>query len=91
MKSKSIKHSIIILIILASFTGCKKDIVDDPNKVDYETDLEQFEAVWNGLNTAYVFWSVDSTDWDAVYKSITQFLKKWTPNQIRFGMQLGEN
>lgn len=68
MKSKSIKHSIIILIILASFTGCKKDIVDDPNKVDYETDLEQFEAVWNGLNTAYVFWSVDSTDWDAVYE-----------------------
>lgn len=48
--------------------SCKKDVVEDPNHTDYETDLQQFEAVWNGLNTAYVFWPVDNTDWDAVYE-----------------------
>lgn len=68
MKLTIIKCGIITLLILASLTTCKKDIVEDPNNIDYTTDLEQFEAVWNGLNTAYVFWSVDSTDWDAIYK-----------------------
>lgn len=68
MNSTIIKQGIIMLFILTSLASCKKDIVDNPNNVDYTTDLEQFETVWNGLNTSYVFWSVDSTDWDAVYK-----------------------
>lgn len=68
MRSKNNIMGIITLITLANFIACKKDIVDNPNKIDYETDLQQFEVVWNGLNTAYVFWSVDTTDWDAVYE-----------------------
>ena len=70
MKSAFIKCGIVTLIILTSLTDCKKDVVNNPNSnTKFETDLEQFEAVWNGLNTAYVFWSVDSTDLDAVYKN----------------------
>ncbi len=57
-----------IAAIVLALTSCKKDNVKDPNIIDYETDLQQFEAVWNGLNTSYVLWPIDTTDWDFVYE-----------------------
>lgn len=59
---------ITALSLFIGLPSCKKDIVDDPNNTEYSTDVEQFEAVWNGLNTSYVMWPIDSTDWDAVYE-----------------------
>ncbi|MCR4847729.1 MAG: S41 family peptidase [Bacteroidales bacterium] len=50
------------------FTSCKKDLAENPNNTDYETDVQQFEAVWNGMNTAYALWPIDTTDWDAIYE-----------------------
>ncbi|MBQ7551395.1 MAG: hypothetical protein IJT04_07705, partial [Bacteroidales bacterium] len=44
-------------------TACHKE----PDNTTIETDVQQFEAVWNELNDTYVFWSVDTIDWDAVY------------------------
>ena len=68
MKSKPFNASILLVSLLMGLAACKKDIVDNPNNTDYETDVQQFEAVWNGLNTAYVLWPIDTTDWDAVYQ-----------------------
>lgn len=67
MKNK-LKTILVILILSFTFSSCKKDIVENPNLTEYETDLQQFEAVWNGLNTAYVMWPIDTTNWDVVYK-----------------------
>ena len=63
------EHIILVstLSILLGLFSCKKDNVNNPNDTEYTSDVEQFEAVWNGLNTSYVMWSIDSTDWDAVY------------------------
>ena len=44
-------------------TACQKDTENTTIKMD----VQQFEAVWNELNDTYVFWSVDTTDWDAIY------------------------
>ena len=64
---KQLLKTILAIIALAlSLLSCKKDKVEDPNITEYQTDLQQFEAVWNGLNTAYVLWPIDNTDWDAV-------------------------
>ena len=65
---KYIQLSIAFLVGILLFPSCQKDIVDNPNNTECETDLQQFEAVWNGLNTAYVFWPIDTTDWDAIYE-----------------------
>ncbi len=66
---KQLLKTILAIIALAlSLLSCKKDKVEDPNITEYQTDLQQFEAVWNGLNTAYVLWPIDNTDWDAVYE-----------------------
>ncbi|XOD69675.1 MAG: hypothetical protein ACMUEM_03590 [Flavobacteriales bacterium AspAUS03] len=40
-----------------------------------------FKYVWEGLNRNYVFWDIDLTDWDAVYR-------KYPPQFQRFSIGL---
>lgn len=70
------KHKLLYTILLASILiGCRQrgDIYFDPNdpiNLQYTTYAAQFEAVWRGMNTHYVFWSHDPTDWDATYQNM---------------------
>ena len=71
MKQKLLYIALIATLVI----GCrpKGDIYFDPNdpmNMAYTTYTGQFEAFWRGMNTHYVFWSEDSTDWDAVYKDM---------------------
>ncbi|MBP5582932.1 MAG: hypothetical protein J6X43_03130, partial [Bacteroidales bacterium] len=59
--TKTITSSLAFMLLV--LTACHKEA---ENKT-IETDVQQFEAVWKELNDTYVFWSVDTTDWDAVY------------------------
>lgn len=52
-----------LAFILLVLTACHKDA----ENTTIETDVQQFDAVWNELNDTYVFWGIDTTDWDAVY------------------------
>lgn len=65
--NNTLRLTITVISFCMFFVSCKKDKVNNPNMTDYETDLQQFEAVWNGINTAYALWPIDTTDWDAVY------------------------
>lgn len=74
------KISIIILAAIAlAFSSCRKTpdyvpYIGETSKLAYRTYAEQFDVLWNNINTGYVFWDVDSTDWDAVYeKYMPQF------------------
>ena len=53
-------------------TACQKETENTTIK----TDVQQFEAVWNELNDTYVFWSIDTTDWDAVYAKYYPLFKE---------------
>lgn len=61
------KKTILILSLIILFVGCRKDLMIDPNNISYTSDVEQFERVWDGLNTNYVMWGIDTTDWDRIY------------------------
>lgn len=70
------KHKLLYILVLASaLMGCrpKGDVYFDPNdpiNLQYTTYASQFDAIWRSMNTHYVFWSEDKTDWDAVYKEM---------------------
>jgi len=69
------KSLLYIAMIAVMLTGCRQkgDVYYNPNdplNMSYTTYAGQFEAIWRGLNTHYVFWSEDSTDWDFVYKEM---------------------
>ncbi len=64
-----------ILAAVSVLTGCRQrgDVFLDPNdgmNMQYSTYTKQFEVIWSGLNTHYVFWSEDKTDWDEVYRTM---------------------
>ena len=41
--------------------------IGENGELAYNTYTEQFEYLWKVLSTGYVFWDVDTTDWDAMY------------------------
>lgn len=61
-----------VAVLALLFAGCRKEPIelvnpDDPNYRP-KTYVEQFEAIWHGIDNGYLFWGRDTTDWDRVYK-----------------------
>ena len=59
----------ILIVICAS---CRKQAdympyIGENGELAYSTYTEQFDYLWKVLSTGYVFWDVDTTDWDAMY------------------------
>jgi carboxyl-terminal processing protease len=60
--------SVTMLLVIAA---CEKTgtapIVASNYPINNYNDV--FEAFWNGMNTRYVFWEYDTTNWDNIYKT----------------------
>ena len=63
------RHFIWIAIGIVMTMGCEKTIPTPINPSEYPITnfSDVFEAYWNGMNTRYVFWEWDTTNWDRVY------------------------
>jgi hypothetical protein len=59
---------VVLFILLIS--SCTKDIqnVNRPENYVGGSFSDVFEAFWNGMNNNYMFWDIDTTDWDAMYR-----------------------
>ncbi len=69
----------IAAILIVVCTACRKEAdympyIGENGELAYSTYAEQFDYLWKVLSTGYVFWDVDTTDWDAVY---TRYLPKF--------------
>jgi len=64
--------------ILINFTSCRKDLaqVNAPQNYPGNNFSDIFESFWNGMNNNYVFWSIDTTNWDQVYKTYKPLFAK---------------
>ena len=64
----------IILIIAATlfFAACRKEAdylpyLGENSKLAYNTYTEQFQYIWRTISTGYIFWDIDTVNWDAAY------------------------
>ncbi len=61
-------HKTILLLLLLTFasvfTSCEKESTTLNTPTSFS---EIFEAYWNSMNTNYVYWDIDTTDWDEIY------------------------
>lgn len=57
-------------VLMSLLSSCRKEalVIESPNTRRCTTYLEQFEAVWQGIDHLYVLWERDTVDWDARYK-----------------------
>ena len=66
---------------LLLLTACKKNIPDPVNDQPPVSLTQAFDEFWNELDVNYVYWDIDTTNWDAVYK-------EYSP--IFSGLQIGD-
>lgn len=84
----------ILLAILAfslSLAGC--DIYEQEDPSTYSTE-ELFDAFWEGMNTNYVYWSIEDTDWDDAYDAykanIDALAADYDANRAEIGREIAE-
>lgn len=61
----------LLASMLMFATSCRQDsdMLLLPGSQPFpQTLTEQFDIIWRGIDNNYVFWEVDTTDWDAVYE-----------------------
>lgn len=71
-KINCVKIRSIILLLLVSITigACRKEVDKERINSYYgESYSEVFESFWNGMNTNYMFWDIETVNWDNMYKT----------------------
>src|SRR5688572_6572735 len=65
-----VKYTSLCLII-AALCSCKREIPERELLSNYEANnyAEVFKVFWNGMNSNYLFWDQEATDWDSVYRA----------------------
>src|SRR5271154_5957134 len=78
---KAFHRSLLWIGFLCSFNSCDKfsPTVKAPTSYTDDNYSNTFEAFWNGMNTNYVFWDVDPTDWNQMYNTYKPLFAKMGP------------
>lgn len=80
------KITLLTLAAALLFCSCRKEsdyvpYIGESHKLAYNTYEEQFIFLWKSMSTGYVFWDVDTVDWDAAY---TRFLPRFQELDRRY-------
>ena len=72
------------LLLVVFFASCRKEAMDiqSPNNRRCTSYVEQFEAVWEGLDHTYVMWDQDTVDWDARYEKYRPIFASFDANGV---------
>lgn len=75
------KTFLLISLTALLFASCRKEPLEltNPNNrfKTCKTYVQQFEAVWQGMDQGYMFWEVDTVDWDARYAKFLPIFQKF--------------
>ena len=69
-KTLILAHLFVLLAVLAGSCRKEADYMPFPgenSKLAYDSYTGQFQYLWKCMSTGYVFWDVDTVDWDAAY------------------------
>ncbi len=61
-------HLYFLLLFALLPAACKKDISNPVSNQPPSTFSQVFADFWNDMNVNYVYWDIDTTNWDAVYQ-----------------------
>ncbi len=74
----SYKPIVILAAFFVFFSSCKKQIttVNQTGNTLTGNFSQVFNDFWNNMNNNYVFWSIDTTNWDNMYKIYNPLFSK---------------
>ena len=64
---KYFKYIIVLSTAVAVFISCKKDTASDISYASPSSFNQAFNEFWNDMNVNYIYWDIDTTNWDAMY------------------------
>ena len=64
---KFIIRIFMISVIGMLYLSCKKETMINNISSNPKSFDEVFESFWQGMNTNYVYWDIDTTNWDKAY------------------------
>src|SRR6185437_1722395 len=77
-------HKIIVgfALFMLCFTSCKKEVttVNQSGSTLTGNFNQVFNDFWNNMNNNYVFWGIDTTNWDNMYKIYNPLFTKLNLN-----------
>ncbi|HWB91892.1 MAG TPA: hypothetical protein VG605_08575, partial [Puia sp.] len=73
-------RGVLVVCGFLAIAGCRKTISSAPEATSYPGDNypDVFQSFWNGMNTNYVFWGIDTTNWDNMYTVYKPLFDKLT-------------
>jgi hypothetical protein len=61
---------LLLISVLSIASGCRKEVEKERINSYYgKSYSEIFDAFWNGMNTNYMFWDIETVNWDNMYKT----------------------
>ncbi len=78
IKNTGVKICMVVFLSVAGFSSCRKELTQANSATSYPASnlSDIFESFWNGMNNNYVFWSIDTTNWDRVYTTYKPLFAK---------------
>jgi len=71
---------VVYVLSVLFFSSCQKSELEIP--ISPANSAELFEAFWNKMNTNYVYWDIDTTNWDRIYSYYKPVFAKLDIRQI---------
>ena len=72
-------YSYLVIFLVVLTAACRKEFpkVNDPAENGAASNFsEVFVNFWNGINYNYIFWDMDTTNWDEIYKKYQPLFAK---------------
>jgi carboxyl-terminal processing protease len=71
LNRRNVRTGLLLILLSTSIVACRKDDSSKERLTSYygKSYSEVFEAFWNGMNTNYMFWDIETVNWDDIYKT----------------------
>lgn len=76
MQSKSTKIAWLIIVITLTLASCKEHLASPVYNDSVNSFTGIFDLFWNKMNTNYVYWDIDTTNWNEVYYQYKPLFEK---------------
>lgn len=71
-----------VIFCLVSLSSCFTDLENNIKTSETPQSMEEvFDSYWSNMNSNYLYWDIDSTNWDLVYKTYKPLFKNLDINE----------